>query len=150
MALEVLKTKRRVIAREFTRIRAGIFVCNFDELLHGVLGARGFVVEERLVGIGGVRSRRNAALVSLRRRIEGGRRFHSLPIDIKLPAPVAKRHKHGNQHDDERKLPVRDYGFGAVLDGFLDFVLLQLFARNMFGHTNSPDWFGICNRNTRA
>src|SRR5437879_2535611 len=86
----------------------------------------------------------------LHRDIKGGRRLRRLQIDVKLPSTVAKGHKQSNQHDDERELPVRDDSFGAVLDGFLDFVLLQFFARNMFGHSRSPDWFGTHNRSIRA
>jgi hypothetical protein len=44
---------------------------------------------------------------------------------------------------------MRQYRFGAMLDGFLDFVLFQLFARNMFRHTRSPEWFLTSHRNTR-
>ena len=139
MALEVLETKRGVIAREFSGIGARIFVGNFGEFLQSVLDARGLIGIDGLIGVGGIRSRADAALVSLHADIEGGRGFNRLAIDIKPPAAVAERHHQSNKHDDEGELPVRDNRFGAMLDGFLNFVLLQFFARNMIGHKRSPD-----------
>src|SRR6266403_1242388 len=148
VALEVLETKRGVVAREFSGIRAGILVGNLGELLQSILEARGIIGIDGLIGVGGVRSCTDPALVSLHGGIEGGIAFHGLAIDVKPPAAVGKRGHQSNKDDDERELSVRDNGFSAVLDGFLDFVLLQFFARNMIGHKRSPDWYGICNRNT--
>src|SRR5260370_3184733 len=68
--------------------------------------------------------------------------------DKNPPAAIAEGHRQSNSHDDERELSVRDDGFGAMLDGVLDFVLLQFFARNMLGHARSPVWSGISNRST--
>jgi hypothetical protein len=42
----------------------------------------------------------------------------------KAAAAVAQRRHQSNKNDDQRELSVRDNGFSAVLDGFLDFVLL--------------------------
>src|SRR5882762_5600767 len=150
VVLEALEAKRLVVTREFSGLRAGILVGHLGELLHGVLRARGLIGIERLVRTCGIRTSGDAALVSLRGGIQFDGRGVGLALDIEMPAGITERSHQKNNHDNECELPVRDNGFGAVLDGFLDFVLLQFFARNMVGHARSPEWSGTCNRNIRC
>ena len=72
VALQVLETKRGVVARESSRIRVCILVGNLGELLQSVLDARGLIRIDGLAGIGRISGRANAALVSLHAGIEGG------------------------------------------------------------------------------
>src|SRR5260370_13596140 len=65
VALEVLETKGGIVARKFSGIRALISVGNFGELLRSILNAGGLIEIERLIGFGGVRTRRDVATRSL-------------------------------------------------------------------------------------
>src|SRR5205823_12185796 len=99
VALQVLETKRGVVVRESSGIRVWILVGNLGEPLQSVLDARGLIGIDGRAEIGRIRSRANAALVSLHADIEDGCGFQRLAIDIKIQAAITERN---DQRDRNR------------------------------------------------
>ncbi len=149
MALKVFVAKRRVVSGEPAGIRAWIFLGDGRKFLSSVLRAGLLRGVERLAGIGGIRSRGDARGISLHGHVKRRSCLHRFAVGIKTPARIAKADEHHRQDGRRENCCVRKNGLGAMLDGIVDFVLLQFLARNMFRHKRSPAWFGNLNRSTR-